>query len=74
MVESAVGLKIYPNASICILHLDYGQIIVEGQATLKTWLTDPETTVFYWNHYLDQYWRDFYLSRATFTAPGNTVW
>ena len=40
------------------------KIIVEGTAILKTSKSDFHTASIYWNNFLDQYWRDFYLSRA----------
>ena len=53
------------NIAICIVHLEYGQIIIEGKATLKTNTNDFNTVSFYWHNFLDQYWRDFYLSRSS---------
>lgn len=60
-----LDLEVCPNIAVCILHLDYGQIIAEGEAVLKTAKTDYTTVNLYWQNFLDQYWRDFYLSRVT---------
>jgi len=57
-------LSVCPNISICIVNLNHGQIIAEGQALLKTASNAFEVTSLYWNNYLDQYWRDFYLKRS----------
>lgn len=53
------------NIAACILHADYGQIIIEGSAILKTCINDNDFANFYWHNFLDQYWRDFYLSHSS---------
>jgi len=53
------------NIAICIVHIEHGQIIVEGEATLKTSINDFSITSLYWHDALDQYWRDIYLSRSS---------
>jgi len=62
-----------PNVAICILNLDLGQIIVEGSAFLKTYSDDSSTSAFYWNNYLNQYWRNFYLRAADLNESSNVV-
>jgi general stress protein 26 len=57
-------LEICPNIAICVVDVNYGQIIIEGTADLITSNNDTQTAELYWHHYLDQYWRDFYLSRT----------
>lgn len=52
------------NIAIAILHAEHGQIIVEGEAMLTTSKNSYKTASFYWYEYLEQYWRDFYLSRS----------
>jgi len=61
-----------PNIAICIIHLDHGQIIAEGTATLKTSANDNDTTTFYWNNHLDKYWQDYYIRQSQNTPPNKT--
>jgi len=63
-------LQYCSNMSICILLLNHGQIVVEGQALLKTAVTDFEFTHFCWTKYLDRYWQDFYRSCAQGETDG----
>ncbi len=56
------------NIAVCMLHLEYGQIIVEGIAALKTSVNDSYSVSLYWHNFLDQYWRDFYVSRTVKTS------
>lgn len=53
-----------PNMAICILLLDHGQIVVEGQALLKTAVTDIQFTQHCWARYLNPFWQDFYRNCA----------
>lgn len=55
-------LNYCPNVGACILNLEFGQIIIEGQAVLDTSLTNLPLVTLYWQNYLDEYWRNFYLS------------
>jgi general stress protein 26 len=62
------------NIAICLFNIDLGQIIVEGSASLKTYSNDSKTTAFYWNNFLDPYWRDFYIVRdANFNASSDDI-
>lgn len=65
-------LKENPTAAICIVNLDLGQILANGQTTLKTFTTDSITTKYYWDNYLDDYWRNFYLKRDQ-NNTGHTI-
>lgn len=53
-----------PNTAICLLHREYGQIIIEGTARLDTHLSNLTLATLYWENYLDDYWRHFYLSNS----------
>ena len=55
-------LSASPRLAICLLNSDRGQILVEGNASLNTYSTDKEMTAYCWTQFLDQYWRDYYLS------------
>ncbi|WP_231865862.1 pyridoxamine 5'-phosphate oxidase family protein [Legionella fallonii] len=57
-----------PNIGICLLHREYGQIIVEGSALLDTSVTNLSLATLYWENYLDDYWRRFYLSNSSNTT------
>jgi general stress protein 26 len=57
-------LKQVPNIAVCLLHLECGQIIVEGLASLHTSVNNQPLATRYWN-YLDEYWQGFYLSYAS---------
>ncbi|MBA3536006.1 MAG: pyridoxamine 5'-phosphate oxidase family protein [Tatlockia sp.] len=48
------------NVSVCILNPSSAQILVEGVARLHTSQSNLSMATLYWQHYLDQYWRDFY--------------
>lgn len=58
-----------PNIAVCLLNLEYGQIIVEGSALLQTRANNQLLATHYWENYLDEYWRNFYLSCATEPLP-----
>ena len=64
-----MDLQEFPNMAVCLLNLDHVQIIVEGSAMLKTSMSDPHTVSIYWNNFLDQYWKDYYLSRPLNLKP-----
>lgn len=49
--------------AICMLNPDCGQIVVEGHAILKSITNDLALTTLYWNSYLNDYWRNFYLAQ-----------
>lgn len=51
-----------PRIAIC-LYEHPRQVIIEGEVQLNTVLTNSELVRFYWEHYLDQYWRNYYLSQ-----------
>jgi general stress protein 26 len=57
-------LKQIPNIAVCLLNLDFGQIIINGSASLHTSASNQSLAAWYWNNYLDNYWRDFYVSCA----------
>ena len=52
------------NIAVCLLNLERGQIIVDGSALLQTSINNPFLAARYWENYLDEYWRNFYLSLA----------
>ncbi len=56
-----------PNIALCLLHPEYGQIIVEGSTLLHTSQTNLSLVSLYWENYLDEYWRNFYRMET----PGN---
>jgi len=58
-------LKQISSIAVCLLNLERGQIIVEGSAFLHTSGNNQPLATKYWNNYLDEYWRDFYLSCAS---------
>ncbi len=58
-----------PNVAICLLHHEYGQIIIEGVARLDTSLSNLTLATLYWDNYLDDYWRHFYLSNSCGATP-----
>ena len=39
--------------------------MANGQIILKDFTTDLITTKYYWDNFLDDYWRDFYLKIVT---------
>lgn len=53
------------EVALCLGHLDFGQIICEGKVELITAENNSETASFYWENYLDDYWRRFYLGRPS---------
>jgi len=59
------GLENQKNISVCMINLKMGQVIAEGSALLQTTENNPSMTMHYWENYLPQYWRDFYLSHIT---------
>ena len=61
-------LKKCPRVAICLLNPDRGKIIAEAGVTLITAVDDNQTAAFYWNQFLDQYWRDYHLSLEASTA------
>jgi len=64
---------IHPNAALCLLSQNRGQIITEEPVLLKIIVTDIETASFYWNNYLDQYWRDFYCMHQSAATHSETT-
>ena len=62
------------NIAVCLLSLESGQIIIEGSASLHTSANNRPLATYYWDNYLDQYWRDFYLSCALkSSSPQNEI-
>jgi general stress protein 26 len=55
-----VHLKECPNVGVCLLNLEYGQIVVEGTAVLDTNESNRPLVTLYWQNFLDDYWRTFY--------------
>ncbi|MCE0724684.1 MULTISPECIES: pyridoxamine 5'-phosphate oxidase family protein [Legionella] len=53
-----------PNVGICLVNPEHGQIIVEGRAILHTSLSNLPLTSLYWHNYLDEYWRNYYLTNS----------
>lgn len=58
-----------PRVALCMLNSDCGQIVVEGKARLISITNDLNLTHYYWNSFLSDSWRQFYLSRAVNTNP-----
>lgn len=59
-----------PRVALCLMHLDYGQIVVEGEVQLNTSETNYSLCKQYWDELLDDYWRGFYFSRKTTVVDG----
>ncbi|WP_454782841.1 pyridoxamine 5'-phosphate oxidase family protein [Legionella sp. WA2022007384] len=52
------------NVSICLVNPEFGQIIVEGSVRLDTSQSNLPVASLYWQNYLDEYWRNYYLSNS----------
>ena len=65
-----IHLSHCPNIGVCILNPDYGQIIVEGTAVLDTSESNLSLTSLYWQNFLDEYWRNYYLINTNKTVDG----
>ncbi|CAM2740934.1 Uncharacterized conserved protein [Legionella steigerwaltii] len=65
-----IHLSHCPNVGVCILNPEYGQIIVEGTAVLDTSQSNLSLASLYWQNFLDEYWRNYYLTNSNKTADG----
>lgn len=52
------------NVGVCFANPECGQIIVEGTAILDTSQSNLPLASLYWQNYLDEYWRNYYLSNS----------
>ncbi|HHT0592928.1 TPA: pyridoxamine 5'-phosphate oxidase family protein [Legionella anisa] len=52
------------NVGICLANLEHGQIIVEGRAILHTGQSNLPLASLYWQNYLDEYWRNYYVTNS----------
>lgn len=53
-----------PNVGVCLANPEHGQIIVEGIAVLHTSQNNLPLASLYWQNYLDEYWRNYYLTHS----------